>query len=314
MSERPTDAYYGWDEGSITFMDEPVTRGGPGSGHFEHEGRPGEVGGSLPSDALEPDVIGDIFIGVAADAEGIEIGKRQQDLNAEGIFQPSGAPIRGTVMSLDDERLPDTVFHMTSDIPGIIQSAEISARGFGGLGGDKTDQIVSMTIDEDIAKSLVHDTRLAAMISREFLLTQPDFHYVDDEWKVVDKQTGETMDSKVWSKELIDRMNEIDTAAGDWEFSWDFEFHNPKYGIKDWFRQYFMERNRATDLRNPIFFTPAEDLAAIDPDKVGYVRIPRDNLGTGALLADFDLNNPYGLQEVRLYGDVPLAGAEFILE
>jgi hypothetical protein len=28
-----------------------VSRGGPGSGHFDHEGRPGEVGGSLPSGA-----------------------------------------------------------------------------------------------------------------------------------------------------------------------------------------------------------------------------------------------------------------------
>jgi hypothetical protein len=28
----------------------PVIRGGPGSGHFGHEGRPGEVGGSLPGD------------------------------------------------------------------------------------------------------------------------------------------------------------------------------------------------------------------------------------------------------------------------
>ena len=30
-----------------------VIRGGPGSGHFEHEGRPGEVGGSLPSGAAD---------------------------------------------------------------------------------------------------------------------------------------------------------------------------------------------------------------------------------------------------------------------
>lgn len=48
-TERPNDSYFGWEEESITFTDEPVIRGGPGSGHHGHEGRPGEVGGSQPS-------------------------------------------------------------------------------------------------------------------------------------------------------------------------------------------------------------------------------------------------------------------------
>jgi hypothetical protein len=37
-----------------------IKKGGPGSGHFDHKGRPGEVGGSLPSDAAtltRPEVI-----------------------------------------------------------------------------------------------------------------------------------------------------------------------------------------------------------------------------------------------------------------
>jgi len=32
-----------------------IKRGGEGSGHFEHEGRPGEVGGSLPSGEIAID-------------------------------------------------------------------------------------------------------------------------------------------------------------------------------------------------------------------------------------------------------------------
>lgn len=47
--KRPDDSYFGWDEGSLNWLDQPVERGGPGSGHRGHEGRPGEVGGSLPS-------------------------------------------------------------------------------------------------------------------------------------------------------------------------------------------------------------------------------------------------------------------------
>ena len=46
------------------FVPRLKTRGGPGSGHFEHEGRPGEVGGSLPS--------------------GVEGGRRSGDLEIIG--------------------------------------------------------------------------------------------------------------------------------------------------------------------------------------------------------------------------------------
>ena len=45
---RPNESYFGWEEDTITFIDEPVTRGGPKSGHYGHKGRPGKVGGSLP--------------------------------------------------------------------------------------------------------------------------------------------------------------------------------------------------------------------------------------------------------------------------
>jgi hypothetical protein len=37
-------------ERSLTLTRRLTLRGGPGSGHFDHEGRPGEVGGSLPDD------------------------------------------------------------------------------------------------------------------------------------------------------------------------------------------------------------------------------------------------------------------------
>jgi hypothetical protein len=40
----------------LGLSEEPVERGGPGSGHFEHAGRPGEVGGSLPSGESAPEI------------------------------------------------------------------------------------------------------------------------------------------------------------------------------------------------------------------------------------------------------------------
>lgn len=54
------------DEDIETLLDEnyynqpKAEKGGPGSGHFGHQGRPGEVGGSLPSGATFPGLSGDI--------------------------------------------------------------------------------------------------------------------------------------------------------------------------------------------------------------------------------------------------------------
>jgi hypothetical protein len=75
---------------------------------------------------------------------------------------------------------------------------------------------------------------------------------------------------------------------------------------------YFMARDFQADILNPLFFSTGEQLARIDPAKVGYVAIPKENLNTGALLTDFDLNNRFGLREIRLYGDVPLRDARFM--
>jgi hypothetical protein len=83
------------------------------------------------------------------------------------------------------------------------------------------------------------------------------------------------------------------------------------YSLREWGNQFFQLRNRYTGVGNPLFFSDSEALARIDPSQVGLVSIPRENLRTGALLTDFDLGQNF-LEEVRLYGDVPLNGAEFI--
>jgi len=281
-------------------------RGGPGSGHFGHEGRPGEVGGSLPSGQS------DIYIGVSADLA--EPGAHDYDLNSQGIEQPTGAPVRGIVISPDDPRIPDTVFHMTTNLPAVREAGELSARGAGGLGGDKMDQIVSMSADEGIVKQLASDMKFLARLSREMVPTEPlyDFDHETNEWLSRDRQTGEIVDHRAWSQKVVARMNQLDDSAGDWEFNWDFTEHTPAYYLQDWMRQYFIARSSGAGIKNPIIFTDPQDLAAIDPAKVGYVRIPRPNLRTGAMLTDLDLDNPYGLKEVRLYGDVPLTDAEFV--
>jgi hypothetical protein len=46
------DAYIGTLIDKTTAEIEAIIRGGPGSGHHGHRGRPGEVGGSLPGEGF----------------------------------------------------------------------------------------------------------------------------------------------------------------------------------------------------------------------------------------------------------------------
>ena len=57
--------------------DKIVERGGPGSGHHEHAGRPGEVGGSAPSGASKPRKIGGGRVSEAAPVYGVKPSSRQ---------------------------------------------------------------------------------------------------------------------------------------------------------------------------------------------------------------------------------------------
>lgn len=298
------------------------------SRHGQHVGQEGTPeGGSKPGYTHVPGSVpgytSEIY--VAVDGQGIPPGSKAGDLYLEQVRQPSGAPIRGTTMALNDERIPEWVYHMTTNLPGISGANEISARGVGGLGGDERDEIVSLTISEEIAKQLTHDMRLAIQISQEFFPTEPDYRFNDEtkEWEAFNKDTGETITSKEeaeWHRKLIQRINELDkpsTEASGWEFRGGpvnvlDEDHTPHYGVHDWFNQYFIARESHTDALNPVFYTDPEVLMKMDPAKVGYARIPKANLRTGALLTDFDLGNRFGLKEIRLYGDVPLTGAEFV--
>jgi hypothetical protein len=87
------------------------------------------------------------------------------------------------------------------------------------------------------------------------------------------------------------------------------------YNLKDWLYTFFMTRTSLTGITDPIFMSSEEELRKINPDHVGIVEIPKNNLDTGALLTDFDWvgGKGFGLDEVRLYGDVPLSEVALIV-
>jgi hypothetical protein len=197
-----------------------------------------------------------------------------------------GVTLRGDrVISPNDPRIPDTVYHVTTNAPAIRDSGFIDARGEGGLGGDRSDQIVSMTIDRGIARQLAADMR---------------FH-------------GEV--AGLSPRAALDRLQSQADAEG-WGGTFRAEIERggdvylKGYDTHGFEGLYYSMRSRETGAKNPLFLGDSRP----DPAKVGVIAIPARNLDNGALLVDFDLSNPVGLQEIRSYGDVSIEDGEFFAE
>lgn len=307
-----------WDE--ISQAEKESEKGGAGSGNFGHRGRPGVQGGSAAQGVSDFED-GKPFVGVKA--SDWPVSTRPEDMY--GAKQQSGASVRGMPISPDDPRIGNEVYHMTTNMVAVEKTGALLARGVGGLGGDNKDQIVSMTTSKQIADQLSRDMIFSVELAREFNETQPKYQTMED------RQAGKrnTEEWQKWGTPVVNRLIEHSKEEG-----WDFGHHMPvtkddigkvEYSVKDWMTQYFNARNSENYKgtfgkdwkRNPIIFTDADVLAKYDPKNIGVITIPRNNLKTGALLTDFDLEKskgdfPYGLSEVRLYGDVPLDGASFI--
>lgn len=227
--------------------------------------------------------------------------------------QRTGSSLRGDkVITPDDPKIPDVVYHVTTNLPAVRDSPSLRAGGVGGLGGDQNDAIVSMTLDRGIAEQLAEDIRLNAEVMK---LPRE---------RAVARLTQQAK-SEGWG----------DRWLGQPQFNRDGTISSIDYKAKDWITTYFSARESATDpfwqavervpkpseeelkkisegprgKRNPLFFNNAG--SDVDPTHVGIVAIPKANLNNGALLVDFDLKNTVGLKEIRSYGDVPLVGATF---
>ncbi|CAB4193341.1 Phage head morphogenesis domain containing protein [uncultured Caudovirales phage] len=202
-----------------------------------------------------------------------------------------GGTVRGNPISWDDERVPPVVYHVTTHLRSINQSGVIRAAGEGGLGGDSSDRIVSMTTSKEVADDLVADMRMMRDITMRDMAGDDLVSYL----KKSAKDDGVSISDRKW--------NEID--------------YYTKQGRAAVITAYLSARESSGGRRNPLFFGLEKMLDAmserirIDASDVGIVEIPRANLNTGAQLTDFDLGQNF-LDEIRLYGDLPIAGTKVI--
>lgn len=246
------------------------------------------------------------FIGVPADA--VPLGQEAYLISlANGAKEPhqqSGAPIRGVAIAWNDPLIPKTLYHVTTNLPAVLASGYLRASGVGGLGGDNQDQIVSMTTNPDIANQLVPDLQLCARVAQ--------IPYTP---AVYDGHGNYAAPGAAAYSQAVFKLLDADGAKYGFHFGGQGARQNPDgisktLGPTDWLHRYFQERDFKAHVLDPMIMTSADLLKQIDPDKVGVVTIPRQNLNTGALTTNFDVGKyatpGIGLDEIRQYGDVPL--------
>lgn len=212
-----------------------------------------------------------------------------------GVLQPGeqaygGRPdnyrLRGRGIDWDDPKIPDTVYHVSTNAPAVRQSGMLRAGGVGGLGGDPTDKIVSLTISRDIALDLKRNMQLMSRLARKY----DESNRPESNDKLVATLNAQARsEGWSWSETSAHVMN----------------IGRESYSFKDWVNQYYNSRQSATNKPNPLFFSTLDELRAIDPDKVGILPVPRRALDNGSQLTDFDLGQG-SLEEVRAHGDVLL--------
>jgi hypothetical protein len=217
------------------------------------------------------------------------------------------------IIDLDDPRIGNTVYHVTIDMPS-VEGGQVLRAGAApeGLGGEA--RSVSFTVSREAAERLETDMKGLVRVHQQFLGTEPAIKTADhitwaeDFIRALETETGYKLP---WNQQRFPGEGEMRSAnailSGEFPEEHFSVMSNATLQIYDAKRleeEFFDIRRRHFDVGDPLFLQEAEDIARLDPDKIGLIEVPKENLRTGAAIVDFDLGNPLGMQEVRIYGDV----------
>jgi ElaB/YqjD/DUF883 family membrane-anchored ribosome-binding protein len=230
-----------------------------------------------------------------APAEFSNGSRNPKHAEAENYFLRYGQKLRGVPISWRDERIPDTVFHVTTASRAVRREGMLRAGGQGGLGGDTKDRIISMTVDRAQADQIKEDMLLAFDIARAADVEEVVELIIDDA-----RRYG-VADSSSFNSWLTQE------ASRDFEVFSDFN-----RGML--LTSYLFSRERDGGPKNSYFADISNTFANLrtrEREDIDVIDIPRERLDTGAMLVDFDMSrSSEGLGEVRLYGDITLNGSD----
>jgi len=182
---------------------------------------------------------------------------------------------------IDPATLPPVVYHVTtagSQIGSVLAADYGKGGGLGGNSGE--DRSVSFTTDRQVASDIAAGMAAMATAARR---------YVDGD-------------------DVIDTLAEMAIDEGwAWTEAETYRAHSDFTGaVNAW----FFARQRLAGYRNPLFFgVDPERWATIRPSDIGVVTASREDIiASGAMVTDFDLGSKYGLEEIRVWGDVKVSG------
>jgi 2'-5' RNA ligase/predicted ABC-type ATPase len=153
-----------------------IYRGGPGSGHFEHEGRLGEIGGSLPADGVGGAQASDAVEGagtkqahtgaIASDAAAAAAGQPLSEIEPLGE-RPFDLVLQSVGVAADAE--PDRYWTEMLEHQTAIEMQLTQLEG--------EDRRAAISVSQQLHKKLTMDS--LALVERDELWRQPRDEFVD---------------------------------------------------------------------------------------------------------------------------------------
>lgn len=207
-----------------------------------------------------------------------------------GTTYPNTEPLPGKPISRDE--LPRTVYHVSVNAPAVRDSGVLlmmDADNSAGLGGAHRNT-VSLTTDRAVALQLADDMKLYAELAQTGDIDLV-LGILREEF---DKREMTGFDDVVRNAE-VNGQNPHETFGS---------IYNNVMSL------YFSKRATQNKGRNPIIFGGVwkEDSMwwSVKPENVGVIDIPVADIPRDALIVDFDRGRDFGLEEVRVYADIPI--------
>ena len=265
--------------------------------------------------------------------------------------------VREGLITVDD--LPDEVYHVTAFVKEIADDGTIRARFNGGMDANAPLKVIPTTASGRLNRmrvSLTDNPEIAVQLTKDFRTMarwaqSPEAQAYDDALRAV-RELGPNPRQGAAAIEVADERHEamalVDQAAEQMqpfldmvaekaleEFEWPnaerfiAEFLDPEEALsvrrspKTLTNEYYNRRSSWEEIPNPIFLGDdlLENYGKWNPDNVGIIAIPKENLNTGAAIWRFDQQIDFrlgdvskmdALSEVTINGNVNIAGGRVI--